>query len=171
MAFHYKLLDNSEEAQKGCYLSITWHKVENEIYCHHAYISLPVKWQSLFAPINSEITIETVSKSRNTDNIWTSYFHKVMRILPINKSTVGSYQVNLNSPEILDALTLNEWTLGKNGKKVTLKAYPIRLTAKVDDRNYIFNFDGALWQTPRLICNKEVEQMQLGEKLETIIYL
>lgn len=152
-------------------LSITWGKAFDEIYCHHASLSIPYHPDSLFAPeyVRIGITIRTnIIKKKKIDK---SLDAQISKYLPCALSG-QSLIVALNDTAIVDALCLNSWSSLKNNKRGTPKQIPVNISYSIDGiEEFVLPFDIGNNGTPYLMFEKEFESMANGDKIDTNISL
>lgn len=150
-------------------LDITWAKAFGEVYCHHASLFIPFVQESLFdAPdiVKTGVTVRyNTVKGRKIISTSCSDFQK---FLPCAQ-TDGGLIAQLNSSQLIDAISLNSWTSLKNGKRGTQKEFPTRIFYTIEDNNPVdlpFKADA----TPYLVAEDQLSRLADGEKLDTKIY-
>lgn len=150
-------------------LDITWAKAFGEAYCHHASLFIPFVQKSLFdAPelvkIGVTVRYNTV-KGRKIISTSCSDFQK---FLPCTQ-TDGGLIAQLNSSQLIDAISLNSWTSLKNGKRGTQKEFPTRIFYTIGD-NITIDLPFKADATPYLVAEDQLSGLADGEKLDTKIY-
>lgn len=150
-------------------LDITWAKAFDEVYCHHASLFIPFVQESLFdipglVKIGVTVRYNTV-KGRKIISTSCSDFQK---FLPCTQ-TDGGLIVQLNSSQLIDALSLNSWTTLKNGKRGTQKEFPTRIFYAVGENDTV-ELPFCANSTPFLTSEDRFSELADGEKLDTVIY-
>ena len=150
------------------YLHIVWAKAFDEIYCHHASLFIPDVSNSLFPPelvcvgVESRKKVLLKKKKKNIDK-------EVSNYLPVTQFE-GGLLVPLNSTQIVDAISLNSWSMFKTGKRKELKEFPTSIFYKIDSGEKItlpFNFKEK--KTPYLLFESQFGDISGGDKVESKI--
>ena len=152
------------------YLSIRWHKVYNEVYCHHAVFIIPLFDNKIqeddLARLRVKMRINTIDKGQ----IKSFSDKEITRFLPI-KIFTDSIHIPLNSPEILDALCENGWTTMKDGKRGTPKSFPLSLTLSFPNTEELHHsFEIESGKFPYTLFEEHLAKLKEGEKIDTEIY-
>lgn len=145
---------------KHAYIEITWGKSYGDPYCHHAVLTIPSRTDSFFLPevIQVGVTIRTNTilkkKVKSSTDTRSSFY------LPYVTVPEG-FSVQLNSSQLIDALSLCAWTsLNKGKERGTLKQFPVNLFYQIDTEPEVvlpFNFK-----------NGGSPYMQAEDKLKTL---
>lgn len=147
-------------------LHITWAKGLGEIYCHHASLFIPY---TLLIPkiVHVGVTIRT---NIIDDKKIINYFDRSSAFYLPCESTEGGIIIPLNSPIIIDGISLNLWTKLKEGERGTLKAFPINMFYKIREEPKVFlPFNHEKEKTPYLISESDFVNMKDGDKINATI--
>ncbi|MDE6695818.1 MAG: hypothetical protein K2K25_02965 [Muribaculaceae bacterium] len=170
MQYHYNKLGSPCSNGVGERLTLVWHKTPYETYCHHAYVDIPYRNKSLFSPSSAWVTVNT--QRRNITKKKTFSYDEIVKRLLNTVSIEGNYcRIKLNSPEILDALCLNDWTYYKNGSRNKIKAFPYKISVELEGEQFSWDFEYDKYLTPFLICEKVFSEMSMDDKIEITIHL
>lgn len=151
-------------------LTIVWSKDFNEISYHHAELMIKGEIGSLFAIPTARLeATECVRMIRNSAYIGASTVVKTGYLPFTNRD--GFYHIAIDNVEILKILILNQWTKGKNGRKLQLKEFPTSLSIQVNEQSFDINFDIERGKTPYLMIEPQLEEMKDGDRLiQNIIF-
>lgn len=151
-------------------LTITWHKVFNETYCHHALFIIPKHEKQIKETDLAQLTVKMRVNIIDKGQIKSFSDKEITRFLPIKLSD-DSIHIPLNSPEILDALCENGWTTMKDGKRGAAKSFPLSLSLSfpnTDKEHHIFATE--LGKFPFTLFEEHLTNLKDGEKIDTEIY-
>lgn len=152
-------------------LCITWAKAFNEIYCHHASLTLPLVINSLFAPEIAKVSVNVRFNTIEKGVVKNFSDKTISRYLPV-KFDNQSIIIQLNSTEILDSLCENGWTTLKGGKRGAPKSFPLAISVSLEDTivsEFPFLYESGKF--PFTICETVFNSLNDSEKVETTIYL
>lgn len=151
-------------------LDITWAKAFDEVYCHHASLFIPYTPDSLFdTPELVKIGVTARYNTVKGRKVLSSSYSDFQKFLPCAPAG-GGIIVQLNSAQLIDAISLNSWTSLKNGSRGTQKEFPIRIFYTIEDNESVelpFKADS----TPYLVAEDQLSGLADGEKLNSTIYL
>ena len=151
-------------------LFICWAKAPNEIYCHHAILTIEAPQLGLFDATIAEITLEKIVNLIEKSQIKGTSTITLKRFLPFIHNG-NKIQVPLNDDDLITMLTLDAWTKGKDGKKLQIKEAPKKLTLKVNDSIHELNFNPSALKTPYLLIEKSIDEMSIGDTInQTIMF-
>ena len=152
------------------YLTITWHKTFNEVYCHHALFIIPKQENQIKETDLAQLTVKMRVNMIDKGQIKSFFDKEITRFLPIKLKT-DSIHIALNSPEILDALCENGWTTMKDGKRGAAKSYPLSLSLSFPNTDKLHHaFATELGKFPFTLFEEHLTKLKDGEKINTEIY-
>lgn len=145
-------------------LEITWHKTQEETYCHHA--RLVFESPDISTPIQVSITTTKItSPSSKQPKISHS---TINRYLPC-KSENGLVYVNLDSTELVEAIELCEYTKDSEGNNNNLVSYPSEIKFRYSSHEESYLLKAGL--PPLLICQDLLRPAEFGNKITVHINL
>lgn len=151
-------------------LRLLWHNSQYGIDAHRLFLEIPQRNPTLFPP--TDVRVEVLSRIDTIKNgkIISSFDIKTSRHLPC--TIVGDVVViPLDDTKIHEMLLLNKWTKAKKSSKTSPKEYPLELSVEFDNFRAEYGFDVKAGQTPYLLSNQILSDIEIGDKREVIIQL
>lgn len=169
------LSGNSQNEEKDvATLHLVWHygiDTTQPIYCHHAVLEIPCVSDSLFPADLAKVTLVYRTNTFENGKIKGFYDSSLDCVLPIEYAT-GKMIIELNSIVLLEKLCEEQWTKGKEGKKKSLKGFPISLKIESEDKQIlVVNFDEIGIKRPYEISEQFFSNMVLNDMVDVHIYL
>lgn len=163
---HLDQYNQTADSNSRPYLSITWHKLNGNIYCHTA--CLVVDDQSVLEPAKITLNYHSIqdpnsrAKQKHFDNSVTVYldYHRLG----------DTIEIPLNATELIDGIEMNDWTLKNDGSRNHMRRYPTGIEWSIGDYGQSLLFETALNLTPALIMEKYAPTLTEGDKLTINIH-
>lgn len=143
------------------YLSIIWHKSKWGTYCHSAVLRFANNAVEDLSVIEVICKITVLDKKKPVR----FYYQPTATYLPV-KVNEGVVSVPLNCSNLIDAISMNNWTLNKKKQRNRLigRATGFKWTYAGNEYQYDFLPDNAY--SPAMLCEPYLKDLREGEKLE-----